>query len=146
MKRKIEGKAMSNAGQSRWRQRLENFGKALAQLETACRKDSYSDLERAGLVELFELTFELAWKTLQDLLFYEGLAVNAPREVIRKALGVRYLDEPETETLLDALDKRDLLSHTYEQRTAEEAEELIRSHYTPALRKLCDRLRNKPAP
>jgi nucleotidyltransferase substrate binding protein (TIGR01987 family) len=137
---------MTNAGEVRWRQRLENFGKALAQLEAACQKDSYSDLERAGLVQVFELTFELAWKTLKDLLFYEGFGVNSPREVIRKAHGVQYLDEAETETLLDGLEKRNLLSHTYEESTAEEAEELIRNHYAPALRKLFDTLRNKLAP
>jgi uncharacterized protein YutE (UPF0331/DUF86 family) len=72
--------------------------------------------------------------------------VNSPREVIRKAHGVQYLDEAETETLLDALEKRNLLSHTYEESTAEEAEELINHHYAPALRKLFDRLRNKLTP
>lgn len=137
---------MANAGEVRWRQRLENFGKALAQLEAACEKDSYTDLERAGLVQVFELAFELAWKTLKDLLFYEGFGVNSPREVIRKAHGVQYLDEAETEALLDGLEKRNLLSHTYEQSTAEEAEELIKHRYAPALRKLFDRLRNKLGP
>lgn len=136
---------MASASEDRWQQRLENFGKALTQLEAACRKDSYSDLERAGLVQMFELTFELAWKTLKDLLFYEGFGVNSPREVIRKAHEVQYLDEADTETLLDGLEKWNLLSHTYEESTAEEAEELIKKHYTPALRKLFDRLQNKLA-
>lgn len=137
---------MANAGELRWQQRLENFGRALAQLEAACRQDSYSDLERAGLVQLFEMTFELAWKTLKDLLYHEGFEANTPREVIRKAHSVQYLDEAETETLLDALKKRNLLSHTYDQQTADEAEELITNHYAPALRKAFDRLGNKLSP
>jgi len=35
---------------------------------------------------MFEFSYELACKTLKDLLFYGGFAVNTPREVIRKAL------------------------------------------------------------
>jgi nucleotidyltransferase substrate binding protein (TIGR01987 family) len=136
---------MSSASADRWQQRLENFGKALAQLEAACQKESYSDLERAGLVQMFELTFELAWKTLKDLLFYEGFSANSPREVIRKAHEAQYLDEDETETLLDGLEKRNLLSHTYEESTAEEAEELINERYAPVLRRLFDRLQDKRA-
>ena len=77
---------MSNADRSRWRQRLENFDKALAQLNSATAKDSYTMLERAGLVRIFEFTFELAWKTLKDLLFCEGYDVKTPRGVIRNGL------------------------------------------------------------
>lgn len=134
---------MANSDETRWQQRLENFGKALTQLEAACLKDSYSDLERAGLVHMFEFTFELAWKTFKDLLFYEGYEVDSPREAIRKAFEVEYLDEAETETLLDGLGKRNLLSHTYEEGIAEAAEDLIENRYTPALRKLFDRLQSK---
>ncbi len=44
---------MSNTDEIRWQQRLENFQKALTQLERACQKEEYSDLERAGLVQMF---------------------------------------------------------------------------------------------
>jgi nucleotidyltransferase substrate binding protein (TIGR01987 family) len=134
---------MSNKDEIRWQQRLENFGKALAQLEEACAKEDYTELERGGLVHFFEFTFELAWKTLKDLLFYEGYDVKTPREVIRKAFEVEYISENDTEILLDSLLKRNLLSHTYEEKTAQEAEELIKEYYTPALRQTFDRLEAK---
>ncbi|RJP33479.1 MAG: nucleotidyltransferase [Candidatus Omnitrophota bacterium] len=134
---------MTNSDEIRWHQRLENFGKALAQLEAACRKEEYSDLERAGLVQIFEFTFELAWKTLKDLLFYEGFEVKTPRETIRQAFEVEYLEEAGAETLLDGLKKRNLLSHTYEETTAKEAEELIKNQYTPILRQVYNRLEGK---
>ena len=92
---------------------------------------------------MFEFTFELAWKMLKDLLFYEGFAVNTPREAFRKAFEVEHLGEAETETLLDALEKRNLLSHTYEEGTAEEAESLIKDQYAPALRTMFDRLQSR---
>jgi nucleotidyltransferase substrate binding protein (TIGR01987 family) len=134
---------MANSDEIRWQQRLENFGKALAQLESACNKDEYSDLERAGLDQMFEFTMELAWNTLKDLLFYEGFDTKTPREAIRKAFEAEYLTEEETETLLDALSKRNVLSHTYEQKTAKEAERLVKDVFMPVFRALYDRLQRK---
>ncbi len=134
---------MSNTDDVRWRQRLENFGKALRQLEAACDREEYSDLERAGLVQMFEFSIELAWKTLKDLLFAEGYDEKTPRSVIRRSFEVEYLGEDDAETLLDALKKRNLLSHIYEEETAEEAVRLIREKYFPALRKLFGTLRDK---
>jgi nucleotidyltransferase substrate binding protein (TIGR01987 family) len=134
---------MSNSDEIRWQQRLSNFEKAMSRLETACEEDDYSDLERAGLVKTFEFSFELAWKTLKDLLYYEGYDEKTPRAVLRRAFAVGYLDESEAETALDALDKRNLLSHTYSEDTAEEAVELITEQYAPMLQGLFRRLRDK---
>jgi len=127
---------VSNADERRWQQRLDNFGTALAQLTKACDRDRYDDLQRAGLIKTFEFCFELSWKVLKDLLFYEGHDVNAPRAVIRKSFEVDYIDEDDCETLLDALDKRNLLSHTYWREVAKQAESLIKEDYYPVLLRL----------
>jgi len=134
---------MSNSDEVRWQQRLENFGKALGQLEAACSLEDYSDLERAGLIQMFEFSFELSWKTLKDLLFYEGFSAKTPREVIRKGFEAEYISEHDSEVFLDALSKRNLLSHTYEEEAALEAESLIKDHYCPLLRRICDTLERK---
>ena len=76
---------MSNSDERRWQQRLDNFGTALAQLTSACERERYDDLERAGLIKTFEFCFELAWNVLKDLLFYEGHDVKVPRAVLRKS-------------------------------------------------------------
>ncbi|MDR2391760.1 MAG: nucleotidyltransferase substrate binding protein [Planctomycetota bacterium] len=136
---------MSNSDEVRWQQRLENFRKALTQLDEACEKESYTDLERAGLVQMFQFTFELAWKTLKDLLFYEGYDIKTPREVIRKSFEVEYLDESDTETFLDGLEKRNLLSHTYEEQIAAEAVRLIKGSYVQMLRRVFATLERKQA-
>ena len=39
---------MVNTDEIRWKQRLDNFGKALFQLDDACNRDEYTDLERQG--------------------------------------------------------------------------------------------------
>ena len=112
-------------------------------METACSQERYSDLERAGLVQMFGFMLELSWGTLKDLLFYEGFEVRTPRDAIRRAFEAGYLTEEETETLLEALIKRNVLSHAYDEKTAEEAERLIKDLFTPLFRALCDRLLRK---
>lgn len=124
---------MSNSHELRWKQRLDTFKAALAQLTDACECKEYSDLERAGLVKTFENCFELSWKVLKDLLFYEGFDVKTPRTVIRKSFEADYIDESDCETLLDALNKRDRLSHTYDGVLAREAEVVIKKEYYPVL-------------
>ena len=127
---------MSNLDEARWMQRLESFENALSQLTDACAITEYSDLERAGLVQTFEFSFEFAWNTLKDLLFFEGYDEKVPRSIIRKGFEAGYLGEDDSEALLDALDKRNLLSHTYRKEFALEAEALIKNSYHPALLQL----------
>ena len=127
---------MSNSDERRWQQRFDNFGTALAQLTNACERERYDDLERAGLIKTFEFCFELSSNVLKDLLFYEGHDVKVPRAVLRKSFEVDYVDESDCETLLDALDKRNLLSHMYRIEVALEAETLIKERYFPVLLRL----------
>ena len=131
---------MSNTDEMRWKQRLDNFGIALGQLDKACKQSSYTNLERAGLVKTFEFCFELSWNVLKDLLFYEGYEEKVPRSAIRRSFEVDYIDEQDCEILLDALERRNVLSHAYRQSVALEAEALIKERYYPALRRLHEAL------
>ena len=56
----------------RWHQRLENFQKAFLQLQEFAAKPELNKFEKQGLIQCFEYTFELAWKTLKDYLESEG--------------------------------------------------------------------------
>lgn len=52
----------------RWLQRFDNFSKACARLLVITDTMEYnalSELEKEGLIQRFEYTFELAWKVLQ---------------------------------------------------------------------------------
>lgn len=137
---------MSNADERRWQQRLDTFGTALAQLTNACDRERYEYLELAGLIKTFEFSFELSWKVLKDLLFYEGHDVKAPRAVIRRSFEVDYIDEGDCEILLDALNKRNLLSHAYLLDVAEEAETLIKGSYHPVLLRIHQTLNARRTP
>lgn len=137
---------MTHADRTRVRQRLEKFAGAADQPKKACALENYTDLERAGLVQTFEFTFDMAWKALRVLLEREGFDAKTPREIIRRSFESGFLDEDGTETKLAALMKRNTLSHTYEEETAREAEALIKERYAPALVRLCERLEGEAAP
>lgn len=137
---------MDNDNEIRWRRRQENFSKAIALLGEALEAkpiDRYSRLEQEGIVQRFEYTFELAWKTLKDKLLYEGYDEKTPRSVIRRAFEAGYLTEDEAETWLDSLDKRNLLSHTYNERMAQQALRFIADRYYPLLKSLHRRLQQE---
>ena len=132
---------MSSTDETRWKQRLASFRKALAQLSEACTQESYSNLERAGLVQMFSFCFELSWNVLKDLLFYEGYEEKVPRSAIRRSFAVEYIDEQDCELLLEAMGKRNILNHAYQESAAREAEMLIKNRYHPALVRLHTTLR-----
>ena len=55
----------------RWKQRFENFSKAVRQLTKFIEKADLNELEQQGLIQSFEYTYELAWNTLKD--FFEAM-------------------------------------------------------------------------
>jgi len=136
---------MSNSDPLRWKQRLQQFAKAEKRLGEALTNgyEVLNRLEQEGIIQRFEYTFELAWKVLKDLLFYEGFDVKSPREVLRQAFEAGYLDAADTETALEALAKRNLLTHTYEESIMFEALELIQNSFAPMLAKLLETLQKK---
>lgn len=115
----------------RWKQRLQNLNKAFFRLSRACALPEYNELEMAGLVQTYEFTFELCWKTLKDKLAYDGYSVNSPREAIRQAFHAGFINN--IDCWLQALESRNLFVHTYDDSIAEEAVSLIRERFFPML-------------
>ena len=112
---------MSKPDEVRWTQRLGALVRAISQLDDACARKSYTTLERAGLVQTFIWCCELGWKTLKDLLSYEGFSASSPRAVIRQVLEAEYPNEEDCETFLDAVSNRNTLSLAYSSELAREA-------------------------
>ncbi len=124
--------------ETRWRQRFSNFQKALLQLEEAVEMEEYSKLERQGLIQCFEYTIELAWKTLQDILQARGYEVAGPKPVMKQAFQDGWIVDGEGWN--DMLDSRQLTSHTYDEETAIKVAYDIREKYFPLLHDLDKRL------
>lgn len=123
----------------RWKQRFINFEKAFLRLHDSLRKETFSELEKAGIVQYYEFTFELAWKTLKDYLQEKGVDVKYPRDTIKEAFGSGVLENGEL--WLEMLDKRNLMSHAYDEHEANLAFELIRSDFIGAINQLYLRLK-----
>jgi nucleotidyltransferase substrate binding protein (TIGR01987 family) len=127
---------------SRWEYRFDNFSRALALLREAAADDpsGLSDLEREGLVQRFEYTFELAWKTLKDRLEYDGLQIPTvtPRNVIRAAFTARFIDA--ADDWIDMLTDRNRMSHEYDFEVFEEVANSVHVRYLGLLEAVCDRL------
>lgn len=125
----------------RWKQRFANFEKAFRALERTVAIEHPSEAERGGLVQFFEMAFELAWKTLKDYLEAGGFQLGSPREVLKQAFQSGIIREGHV--WMEALDDQNLAAHTYNEETALKIERLIREAYYPALADLHETLKAK---
>ena len=126
---------------TRCRQRFTNYEKSLRHLKTTVEKEDLNDIEKAGLIQFFEVTFELSWKVMKDFLTAEGYEVKSPRDSIKTAFEYGFI---ENGTLwLEAIEKRNLASHTYDDKILDELEELIIHTYYPILDDLKEVLKKK---
>ena len=131
---------MANNDDVRWRQRLEHFERAVRPLAGAVDRTTYSELERAGVIQLFEVAFEMAWKTLNDLLTYDGVpdVGTGARTTLRAAHAAGYVDE--IDVWLGLLEARNRTTHAYDEATAQALLETVRQSAYTQLRDLCTRL------
>lgn len=118
----------------RWKQRFENFKNAFLFLEKAIQHTEYDELQAAGLVQSFEFTFELAWKTLKDYLEFVGVSTHSPREAIKEAFAAKLIEDGHL--WVEMLDKRNELTHTYNDAQAKRAVDLIRNRYFVGLKQV----------
>ena len=126
---------------TRCRQRFSNYEKSLNHLKTTVEKEILNDIEKAGLIQFFEVSFELAWKVMKDFLTAEGFEVKSPRASIKTAFEYGLIEDGAL--WLEALEKRNLASHTYDDNILEELEDLIINTYYPILDNLKEVLKKK---
>lgn len=117
----------------RWIQRFSNYRKALARLGEAVEladDRELSDLEQQGLIQGFEFTFDLAWKTLQDYLRHHNRPNDngGPNVIIAQAIEDGIIKGEEQWKAMKK--SRDLTSHSYDGDTADDiAENIIELYY-----------------
>ena len=129
----------------RWKQRFQNFEAAYRLLaEALADGDSeLSDLEKEGVVQRFEYTYELAWKTLKDYLEASGLVIApvTPKQVIKEAFAAKLIADGVV--WMRMLDHRNLLSHTYDRSVFDAAISAIEGDYLPVIGELYARLKEE---
>lgn len=122
----------------RWVQRFSNYQKALNQLKEAVdlmTTRDLSNLEKQGMIQAFEYTHELAWKTLNDFLNSRGnTEIYGSKDATREAFQLGLIEDGEL--WMKMIQSRNLTSHVYDESTATEMIQLISKSYFEAFDKL----------
>jgi nucleotidyltransferase substrate binding protein (TIGR01987 family) len=105
---------------------LEKLGKAWEKLQSGAQVAS-GELENDGVIQRFEFTFELFWKTLKIFLKNEGIEAKTPKESLREAFRLGWLKHENI--YLNMLDDRNKTSHLYEKNVVEEILKRIKTDY-----------------
>lgn len=96
---------------------LEQFEEACQRLTEAIAQPK-NEFTRDSVIQRFEFCFEMAWKLLQSVLLFLGKECASPRQCIRLAAQNSLLADPERWLVYQ--DARNLSSHTYKEKMAEE--------------------------
>ena len=118
--------------------KLDNFSNCLLILKNAdfVLADS-NDIYRTGVIGQFNLTFELAWKALQEMMRLHGVLgaeTGSPREILQ--LGYQYGFINDSTVWLLMLKKRNTSVYIYNEEQVDEMILLIRDSFIPAFVKL----------
>lgn len=117
--------------ESKYINRYHTFCKSLKNLEKSLKADPKADFVLEGTVMNFNLTFDISWKVMKDILIKElgilGFAVGSPRETLQQAFTNGIIDNDQWMQMLRV---RNQLSHDYEGTfAAEKFQDIIHVYY-----------------
>lgn len=122
----------------RWLQRFDNYKRAYAQLQSAVelmRSRELSNLEKQGVIQAFEFTWELAWSVLKDYLNWQGeTEITGARDAIREAFNRGLIEEGQV--WMAMLQDRNRTAHTYNESTMGEILASIEGQYIEQFNRL----------
>lgn len=125
--------------------KLENFSNCLNVLKNADFKVAENDdIYRTGIIGQFNLTFELSWKALQEVLRLHGAeeaSTGSPREILQLGYKLGFIDD--CAVWLMMLKKRNTSILIYNEDEIDEILLLIRDSFIPAFVVLEKTLQNK---
>jgi nucleotidyltransferase substrate binding protein (TIGR01987 family) len=130
---------MTEQEKPRWHYRFDNFKRAYVLLREgieAKQDHDLSQLEKEGVIQRFEYTIELAWKTMKDYLESQNVVFDqiTPRSVIKEAFAAKIIQNGQV--WMNALDARNKMSHTYDFKKFEEVILDIEADYLHAVEEL----------
>ena len=125
--------------------KLDNFLKCLEILRKAdfvlAEND---DIYRTGVIGQYNLTFELSWKALQEILRLHGVIeaqTGSPREILQLGYRMGFVDD--SSVWLAMLKKRNESVYIYDEDKADELLLLIKNSFIPAFVVLAETLKAK---
>lgn len=100
--------------------KYDNFCAALDNLkEIYAYQEPYDTVVLTGLVGLYEVCFEQAWKLMKELLEkhgYEGSATGSPKQILKTAYKAGMIHDERI--WLEALQERNNVAHSYNRNIA----------------------------
>lgn len=122
---------------SDFHKKAANLERAVLRLQEAVAEydKTKSDAVRDGSIQRFEFCMELAWKTARAYLLDQGFAdLNSPKAVMREAYAYGILNNESV--WINALTDRNLTSHVYDDKVADEIFSRIQTNYISILKEL----------
>jgi len=102
-------------------------------------KQTKDELDKDGVIQRFEFTFELLWKALKIYLEHQGIIVKTPRDSFVEAFRINLFDDEKI--FLDMLEDRNNASHIYNKVTSEKIFNRIKKNYSSEIAKIIDQLK-----
>ena len=100
-----------------------------------------SPLQSDAVLQRFEFTFELCWKTLRiHLSENEGIEVSSPKGSLKEAFRQGLIEETEEQPFVQMLQDRNLSTHIYDEIETIEIFKRVSSRHLPLLKKLLSRI------
>ena len=121
--------------------KYENYSNALLRLKESLQIEDPDEVHIDGIIQRFELTFELAWKCLKEYLEYMGINddLYGPRGVLKAAFaeGLIY----DGDAWIKLLEARSNVTHRYSYNESRKIYLDIKNNYVVLLEKLCEKLK-----
>ena len=83
------------------------------------------DLDMDGVIQRFEFTFELLWKTLKVFLDDKGVLCQSPKDCLKAAFKFGLITDEQK--FLTMLEDRNVLSHVYDMKQSRDIFERIKT-------------------
>lgn len=129
----------------RWVQRFQNFDDALktfARVFDRYRAAPEDEVIQIALIQAFEFTFEIAWKTMKDFLEYEGYSgIGNSKQTVRVAFQAGLMTD--AEGWMAAIARHNMTSHVYNAVVLQETIDFIRHKFHPLVQALHSELNAK---
>ena len=125
--------------------KLDNFTNCLSILANADFKFAETnDIYRMGIIGQFNLTFELAWKALQEIMrlhSVEEATTGSPREILQLGYKIGFINDSQVWLLM--LKKYNTSVYSYNEDEVDEMIVLIHDSFIPAFTDVKDILLKK---
>jgi len=125
----------------RWKQRLDNYQKAVRQLTKFIEKGELNELEEQGMIKALEYTYELAWKMIKDYYEEQGeVNIQGSRDALRLAFQRGIIKDGDN--WMKMIKSRIATVHTYNEEVAKQIIQDIRNLYFQLFIELQTKMQN----